>query len=327
MELKDWSYEDMPAYEGTSEGGPEGAIWLDTTGDEVGVQYLHDVVYANTPQGDLRLQIMIPMTRNKKVTFPAHWMANEDGTFPEGLFDHNPKYPCIVHVQGSAWFPQDLYGHLPNYSKLAARGFVVAIVEYRDSFRATFPTPILDAMNAVRFLRSHAKFYGIDPDNMFLSGDSSGGHTAVMAGIWCHEDHGDNYYEGVSAEVNAVISHYAAGDFLFEDSNPTTPDHTKATSPEGKEMGGVDMTPEMCEALTCRTYVTPEADIPPMILFHGTKDRLVNTKCSVYLYERLKECGKDATLYLLKGADHGGSEFWTDQMVDIMEAFVRKHVK
>lgn len=321
MELKAWTYEEMPAYD----GNPKDAVWLETTGNEVGVQYLHDVVYAKTPQGDLKLEVLIPFSRNQKVTFPAPYLRRPDGSFPEGMFDNNPQYPCVVHVQGSAWFPQDLYGHLPHYAKLAERGFVVAIVEYRDSTRATFPTPILDAMNAVRFLRANAKMYAVDPDRMFLSGDSSGGHTAVMAGIWCKEDHGDNYYPGVSSEVRGVISHYAACDFLFEDSNPDTMDHTKATSPEGKEMGGVDMTQEMCEAMTCRTYIYPETDVPPMILFHGTKDRLVNTKCSVYLYERLIECGKEASLYLLKGADHGGSEFWTKPMVDLMEDFIRQY--
>lgn len=322
MELKAWTYEDMPEYEGC----PEGAKIIETSGDEMGLEYCRDVVYAKTPQGDLRLQILVPITRNHKPVLPNPMMQDTNGNYPEGAFEGNPQYPTVVHVQGSAWFPQNLYGHLPNYAKLAARGFVVAIVEYRDSLRAKFPTPILDCMNAVRFLRQSGKMYCVDPDNMFLSGDSSGGHTAVMAGFWCKEDKGDNYYPGVSAEVKAVISHYAAGDFLFEDSNPTTPNHTKADSPEGREMGGVDMTPEMCAQLTCRTYVTPEAEIPPMLMFHGTKDRLVNTKCSVYLYEKLKECGKEVDLYLLKGADHGGSEFWTETTLGLMEKFIRKHM-
>lgn len=319
MELKDWSYEDLPEYEGC----PEGAETIVCDGNDLGVEYIKDVVYAKTPQGDLRLQVLVPFCRNSKTVFPNPRIQKEDGSYPEGIFDSNPKLPCILHVQGSAWFPQNLYGHLPIYSKLAARGFVVAIVEYRDSLRAKFPTPILDTLNAIRFLRANAAAYSIDPNQIFLSGDSSGGHTALMAGIWCKEDHGDNYYPGVSAEVKAVISLYAASDFLFEDSNPTTPNHCKANSPEGMEMGGVDMTPEMCRDLTVRSYVTPDAEIPPILMFHGTKDRLVNTKCSVYLYEKLKECHKEVKLYLMKGADHGGADFWTEKTIDLMEGFVR----
>lgn len=60
-----------------------------------------------------------------------------------------------------------------------------------------------------------------------------------------------------------------------------------------------------------------------MLIFHGTKDRIVNCKCSVILYERLKQTGHDATLYLLRGADHGGAEFWTDEIIGIVDRFCR----
>lgn len=319
MEVKNWSYEDLPEYLDC----PEGAEIIETDGNEKGVEYLNDVVYSHTPQGDLRLQILVPVCRNRKPVFPGRLNTKPDGTYLEGVFDHNPQYPCILHVQGSGWFPQLLYRHLPKYAKLAERGFVLAIVEYRDCLRAKYPAPILDTLNAIRFLRSNSKMYCINPNQIFLSGDSSGGHTALMAGLWCKQDPGENAYPGVSAEIKGVISHFAASDFLFEDSNPTMMDHGKATSPEGMEMGGVDLTPEMAEMLTCRTHVTPEAEIPPILLFHGTKDRQVNTKCSVYLYERLKECGKEASLYLIKGGDHGGPEFWTNRTIDLMEKFVR----
>lgn len=320
MELKAWTYEDMPEYEDI----PEGVNVIETTGKEIGIQYLHDIVYADTPQGRLRLQILQPFCRKRQIISAARVQKNEKGEFPAGIFDGNPQYPCVVYVQGSAWFPQDLYGKLTMVARLAERGFVVAIVEYRDSTRAKYPTPILDTLNAIRFLRKNAKAFAIDPARMVVAGDSSGGHTAVMAGIWCREDKGDNYYPGVSAEVSGIIGLYPSGDFTFEDSNPTTPNHCSADSPEGREMGGVDMTQEQKEELTLRTHVTSDAEIPPVLLFHGTKDRMVNTKCSVYLYQKLKACGKEAELYLLKGADHGGSEFWTQQQINRMENFIRR---
>lgn len=67
--------------------------------------------------------------------------------------------------------------------------------------------------------------------------------------------------------------------------------------------------------------------IPPTIIFHGTKDRVVNCEGSVILYRRMKECGKDVKLYLIEGADHSGNEFWTEQVLDIMEDFIQKAVR
>ena len=64
--------------------------------------------------------------------------------------------------------------------------------------------------------------------------------------------------------------------------------------------------------------------LPPVLMFHGTKDRTVNCTGSAVLYRRLKETGHDATFYLVKGADHGGPEFWTEHMLDIVDAFCRR---
>ena len=41
----------------------------------------------------------------------------------------------------------------------------------------------------------------------------------------------------------------------------------------------------------------------------------------------MKECGKDVKLYLIEGADHSGNEFWTEQVLDIMEDFIQKAVR
>lgn len=45
------------------------------------------------------------------------------------------------------------------------------------------------------------------------------------------------------------------------------------------------------------TNITPELEIPPTLIVHGTKDRKVNTRMSVELFEKLRACGKDTELY------------------------------
>lgn len=83
MEIKAWTYEEYPGY---SEEVP-GAVRLKTTGDEVGVRYLHDVEYARVDDVPLHLQILLPFTRNE----------------PDKI------YPCMVFIQGSAWMEQDVW--------------------------------------------------------------------------------------------------------------------------------------------------------------------------------------------------------------------------
>ena len=99
------------------------------------------------------------------------------------LFPENAdalRYPLIMHVKGSAWMEQNLMGNFGDYYSIVRSGFAVAIIEYRDAFTAKFPAQILDLKTAARYIKRHAREYPIDMNNVFLAGDSSGGHTAVL---------------------------------------------------------------------------------------------------------------------------------------------------
>lgn len=307
MELKAWEYDEFPAFD---EEVP-GATWLDTTGDEQGVMYVRDVEYEQIDGVSRVLQILIPTSRNAKAPRKGRAASR--------------RYPCVVYVQGSGWMQQNVYANLPCVARLAALGYVVAIVQYRDSSIAHFPAPVEDARNAIRFMRTHAEEYAVDPERMAVMGDSSGGHTAVYAGI-LHDDGTEaNLFTGTSAEVSCIVNYYGSTDLDFDDTNPSTPNHNLPDSPEGMEMGGINLREDEAarRLLTVRHNIDEFTDIAPVLTFHGTKDRTVNARCSVLLHQRLVETGHDSTLYLLRGADHGGPEFWTPEVLDIVNRFLR----
>ena len=64
--------------------------------------------------------------------------------------------------------------------------------------------------------------------------------------------------------------------------------------------------------------------LPPVLMFHGTKDFVVGTRVGVKTYQHLKAMGKDVTLYLVEQAGHGGGEFWTPEVLDIVDNFIQK---
>ncbi|MBQ9315507.1 MAG: alpha/beta hydrolase [Atopobiaceae bacterium] len=310
MELKAWEYDEFPAFD----EDVAGATWLDTTGDETGVQYTPNVEYECIGGVSRVLQILIPTSRNARAPRPGRAASR--------------TYPCVVYVQGSAWMTQNVYANLPCIARLAARGYVVAVVQYRESGIGVFPDPVRDARNAIRFMRVHAAEYAVDPTRMAVMGDSSGGHTATYASILHDDDTEHNLFPGTSAEVSCIVNYYGSTDFTFEDANPSTPDHNGPESPEGRVMGGIDLNTDQNarETLTVKCNIDGQTQIAPVLIMHGTKDRTVNTKCSVYLHQRLVETGHESHLYLLRGADHGGPEFWAPQTLDIVEAFLREHL-
>lgn len=301
MEVKEWTYEEFPEYEGC----PEGALRIPSTGDEIGVTYIPDVEYAVVDGVHLHLQILKPVTRSEPFK----------------------TYPCVVYVQGSAWMEQDVYGELASVAELARRGYVLAVVQYRHSRQAHFPAQIQDMKNAVRFMKLNAVKYGVNPEQVIAAGSSSGGHTAMFGSIIKDYDIDDRNmfpFPGINAKVKGIIDYYGSVSLMMEDGNPTTVNHKLPWSPEGMLMdANLREHTELAEKATVVTHIVPELDMPPVCIFHGTKDLIVNTKQSVELYEKLKACGKDARLYLIEGASHGGGEFWSKEVVDKADEFIQ----
>ncbi|MCI6706811.1 MAG: alpha/beta hydrolase fold domain-containing protein [Eisenbergiella massiliensis] len=60
---------------------------------------------------------------------------------------------------------------MPAYSRLAERGIVTAILQFRESTIAPFPAQVEDAKAALRFLAARAEDYHIDTERIFIAGN------------------------------------------------------------------------------------------------------------------------------------------------------------
>lgn len=280
---------------------------LEADGTEVYGLYKHDVCYVERDGVKRTLQMIVP---EQKET-------------------NSQVYPAILYVQGSAWMKQDNYKRLGVMARLAQRGFVTAILQYRESGIATFPAQIEDAKTGVRFLRKYAEEYHIDPDQIFLMGDSSGGHTAVMAAFTADEDIMDtDVYGEYSCKVKAVVDFYGVTDVRVKEDFPTTLNQGEPDSPEGMLIGGRDVyeNPHLSDPIACAGYVSAEKEIPPILIMHGEADDMVSCRQSIRLYKKLLEEGKEVAFYLVKNAAHGDIAFWTEDKMDIVEKFIRSHM-
>lgn len=273
--------------------------------DSSQVTYYHNVKFAERNGLDLSLQVIVPKTVKGNL-------------------------PCIVYVQGSAWMKQNVYANLPQLAEFARRGYVIAIVEYRPSSVAKFPAQLQDAKTAIRFMRQNAQRYHVDPDNLIIWGDSSGGHTALMVGLT--QDHAEldtDELKGYPIEVNAVIDFFGPTDITQMNLQPSTLDHISPKSPEGQLLGGKNVLENKVEAALTNpiTYIKPAKKAAPILIMHGSKDRTVPFQQSVLLADALEKQGYAYQFYQLKGADHGSSEFWTRQAFDIVDEFIKTNLK
>lgn len=239
------------------------------------------------------------------------------------------KPPLIVYVAGSAFHWQNIPETIPRLSLLANRGFAIASVQYRGSENAPFPAQMLDVKAAIRFMKSQAGKYGYDSENVFVMGDSSGGHTALMAGLTAGiKEFEEDVYSEYSSSVKGIIVFYGPVDITKMNDEPSIMDHTAPDSPEGFLIGrkNVLQNLDLAQPTIVTNYISEEKTVPPMLIFHGTNDELVPFGQSCMLFDKLKACGKQADFYAVEGAHHGGREFWSNQTLDIITEFILKNI-
>lgn len=83
----------------------------------------------------------------------------------------------IIYIEGN---DRKLHLQIPELAYPVQRSFVVAVLEHRGSEYAPFPAQNLNAKTGVHFMKTHTNEYSIRPKNVFLIGNSSGTHTAIM---------------------------------------------------------------------------------------------------------------------------------------------------
>ena len=91
-------------------------------------------------------------------------------------------FPTIVDVHGGAWHNGDRNNNAGIDRALAAKGILVAAIDFRQPPEAGYPASICDVNLGVRWLKAHAaEFNGTTAVGAF--GNSSGGHQVVLSAL------------------------------------------------------------------------------------------------------------------------------------------------
>ena len=94
-----------------------------------------------------------------------------------------PNAPVFVFIHGGYWQASDKESHSFLAEGPLARGFSVALIEYTLAPEATMDQIVGEIDRAMGWLHAHVAELGGDPQRIFLSGHSAGGHlTAMMFG-------------------------------------------------------------------------------------------------------------------------------------------------
>ncbi|MGD9720366.1 MAG: prolyl oligopeptidase family serine peptidase [Pirellulales bacterium] len=199
------------------------------------------------------------------------------------------------------------------------RGYTVFAVVHGSQPKFTIPECVADMNRAIRYIRTHADEFQIDPNRIGVSGASAGGHLSLMLG--CAGCEGDpkakDPVDRASSCVQAVACFFPPTDFLNYGKDGIKslgiePNHRfkapfdfREQDPLTKLFVPVNMETreKICKEMS-PIYHVNSGDAPTLIL-HGDADELVPLQQSEIIIARLKEAGVPCELIVKQGAGHG----------------------
>jgi len=105
------------------------------------------------------------------------YVSNENNSSPK---------PTFIYIHGGGFIQGDkamgdpYAGNMGSdyYLPFIDRGYNVVAINYAFAPEYQYPTPVLQMSEAVEFLKSNADKYGLNMNEVFIGGNSAGGHIA-----------------------------------------------------------------------------------------------------------------------------------------------------
>ena len=143
-------------------------------------------------RSDAKRDAAIPLPTHvvqcRNIAYGTHGTDNLlDVYYPDNA---SAPLPTIVSIHGGGY----VYGSKEIYRRycmdLASRGFAVVNFNYRLAPKWKFPTPLHDTNAVMQWINKNAARYYLDPDTLFLVGDSAGAQLASQyAAIWANPEY------------------------------------------------------------------------------------------------------------------------------------------
>ena len=243
-----------------------------------------NITYLSVDSIDLQLDAYIP--------------AKNLGGDPWVEFTEDRK-PVLLYIHGGGWTGLNRSIRNLNIMPYIDKGFAVVNIDYRLLYQAPFPACIADCRYALNWIYENAAQYKFDTTRIVVSGESAGGHLALMTGFMTHDR--EIFIPGKPVtrhlKVAAVINWFGVSDMekiaTFWNSEYFV-----------RNLTGDSLTKEYIYK-TCSplTYVNPA--VPPVLTIHGDLDDSVPFIHAQLLHDALDKNQVKNKLIIIEGKRHG----------------------
>jgi acetyl esterase/lipase len=219
--------------------------------------------------------------------------------------DVQTPQPTLVFYHGGGWVGGTKEASLMSLVPWFEMGWNVVNVEYRMARVAEAPAAVEDALCALRYVVANARNNNIDTERIVVSGESAGGHLALLAGMVP----GTAGFTSICAgggftgndlnvpKVAAIINWYGITDLNDMLSGQNARSYAVQWIGSGKNRDDV------AKAVSPMTYV--RAGLPPILSIQGDADPIVPYSQNTRLREALTRVGATDELLTIPGGGHG----------------------
>jgi pectinesterase len=239
--------------------------------------------------------------------------------------------PGIVFVHGGGWRSGYRDNFAPMAIRMAEAGYVAATISYRLSPEARYPAAIQDVKAALRWMRSNAARYAIDPQRIAVAGGSAGGQIASLAGVttgsMAKEEFDPQASDSVvSSAAQAIINIDGLSDFTSESARAYEDDPLKKVTSAGAWFGGsYAQKPALWREASPIYYVSK--DTPPILFIGSGQTRFSVGRAE--MMEKMQALGRPTRVVVFAEMPHSFWLFdpWLAPTVAATKAFLDEYLK
>ena len=243
-----------------------------------------NLTYLKIDGTDLQLDVYVP--------------AKELGGAPWVKFSDERK-PVLLYIHGGGWTDLNRAYRNLNFLPYVEKGWAVVNIDYRLLKQAPFPACIADCRHALNWIYENADGFKFDTSRIVVSGESAGGHLALMTGFLTNDAAFAIPNHPITRElkVAAVVNWFGISDVgrIMEFWN--SPSYITNL------VGDLSKKEEIYQS--CSPLTRINASVPPVLTIHGDADQVVPFDQATRLHEALNQCGVKNQLHVVKGKKHG----------------------
>ena len=244
------------------------------------------------------------------------------------------SYPVVIHTYGSAWSSNNMKGSADLSTICAAyakAGYAVVTPNHRAASDGIYPAQLHDIKAVVRFVRGNAAKYKFDTNFVAVSGFSSGGHLSSLTATTCGLKEGKS--GSVTVDLVGDLGEFTSFSSCVDGAvlwSPPTDIYTMnpiSMGGSGTMEGafiGVERQGNKDKWMVASSPYYASDDDPPIIMFHGTSDNIVNIEQSQELYDSLKHHNVVTEFVKVSGGSHGGDKMNSTENLNKAVEFLNK---